>query len=199
MLIDYFKLNERDSNARQYIYSHIPHHYVFKKDNNTKISSWQPRKRQFNVIGRMYSISPVQIELFHLRLLLIHIKGAKSFEDLKTVNGIVHDTFMSACLASGLIEDDQEWRRTLNEAVIWMMPRKLRSLFVRILIHCQPLKPEELWNEFKESMSEDFSRNFSIEEGHKKLISKSILYFIVKVTIFQHSQVCHKLMKLMTH
>ncbi|XP_044597970.1 uncharacterized protein LOC123274429 [Cotesia glomerata] len=168
MLIDYFKLNERDPNAHQYIYSDIPHHYVFKKDKDTKISSWQPRKRQFNVIGRMYSISPAQVELFHLRLLLLHIKGATSFENLRTVNRILCDTFMSACLAAGLIEDDQEWRKTLIEAVVWMMPRQLRYLFVRILMHCQPLKPEELWNEFKGPLSEDFNRNFEPEEAQRR-------------------------------
>ncbi|XP_044585994.1 uncharacterized protein LOC123266031 [Cotesia glomerata] len=168
MLIDYFKLNVHDPNAWQYTYSDIPLHYVFKKDNNSKISCWQPRKRQFNVIGLMYSISPTQIELFHLRLLLIHIKGATSFENLRTVNGVIYDTFTTACLAAGLIEDDQEWRRTLLEAVIWMMPRQLRCLFVRILIHCQPLQPNELWNEFKEAMSEDYSRNLGIEKGEKK-------------------------------
>ncbi|XP_044578930.1 uncharacterized protein LOC123261402 [Cotesia glomerata] len=123
MLIDFFKLNERDPNARQYVYGDIPNHYVFKKDDKTKIASWQPRKKHHNVIGRMYSISPAQVELFHLRLLLVHIKGAKSFKELRTVNGTLYDSFTSTCLAAGLIEDGQEWRRTLNEAIIWMMPR----------------------------------------------------------------------------
>ncbi|XP_057322519.1 uncharacterized protein LOC130665907 [Microplitis mediator] len=168
MLIDYFSLNQRDPSARQYIYSDIPYHYVFKKNNDTNVSCWQPRKRHFNVIGRMYSVSPSQIELFHLRLLLINIKGATSFEELRTVNGVVYDTYMLACLAAGLIEDDQEWRRTLNEAVVWMMPRQLRCLFVRILIHCHPLHPEELWEEFKEAMSEDFCRLLSAEDGQNK-------------------------------
>ncbi|XP_044588723.1 ATP-dependent DNA helicase PIF1-like [Cotesia glomerata] len=96
------------------------------------------------------------------------LKGARSFEDLRTINGILCDTFTSACLTAGLIEDDQEWRRTLNEAIVWMMPRQLRCLFVRMLIHCQPLRPEELWNEFKKSMSEDYNRRFGVEEGEKK-------------------------------
>ncbi|XP_044588828.1 uncharacterized protein LOC123268010 [Cotesia glomerata] len=168
MLIDFFKLNERDPNARQYVYGDIPNHYVFKKDDKTKIASWQPRKKHHNVIGRMYSISPAQVELFHLRLLLVHIKGAKSFEELRTVNRTLYDSFTSTCLAAGLIEDDQEWRRTLNEAIIWMMPRQLRCLFVQILIHCQPLRPEDLWEEFKGSMSEDYKRRFGAEKGEKK-------------------------------
>ncbi|XP_057338433.1 uncharacterized protein LOC130676299 [Microplitis mediator] len=126
MLIDYFSLNKRDLSARQYLYSDTPFHYVFKKQNGTTMSSWQPRKKHFNVIGRMYSVSPTQIELFHLRLLLVNVKGATSFEDLRTVNGIMYDTFVATCLAAGLIEDDQEWKRTMSEVVVWIMPRQLR-------------------------------------------------------------------------
>jgi len=31
MLLDYFELNARDEEAKQYLYSDIPSHYVFKK------------------------------------------------------------------------------------------------------------------------------------------------------------------------
>ncbi|XP_044591985.1 uncharacterized protein LOC123270113 [Cotesia glomerata] len=168
MLIDYFKLNERSTEARQYTYSEIPRHYVFKKIDNTNNYNWQPRRKHFNVIGRMYSISPAQVELFHLRLLLVNVKGAISYEDIRTVNGEVCETFTSACLALGLIEDDQEWKRTMSEAVVWMMPRQLRCLFVRILIHCQPLYPEELWEQFKEHMSEDFYSHFGVNDGNQR-------------------------------
>ncbi|XP_058789934.1 ATP-dependent DNA helicase pif1-like [Phymastichus coffea] len=47
----------------------------------------------------------------------------------------------------------------MAEAVNWMMPKQLRHLFVLILIHCQPIYSEKLWEKFKDSMSEDFSRN----------------------------------------
>ena len=60
---------------------------MFKKEPGTNIFHWSPRKTKFNVIGRMYSISPTQTELFHLRLLLLTVKGAKSFDDIRTVNG----------------------------------------------------------------------------------------------------------------
>jgi hypothetical protein len=45
---------------------------------------------------------------------------------------------------------------------------QLRSLFVRILIHCQPLHPEELWEKFKLAMSEDYIRHFGILQGQNK-------------------------------
>lgn len=51
-----------------------------------------------------------------------------------------------------------------------MMPRQLRSLFARILIYCNPLQPDKLWDDFKDSMSEDFSRHFSKDESYCKAI-----------------------------
>lgn len=146
MLIDYFALNLRDESAKQYYYTEIPCHYTFKKYkiNNEIVHTWEPRKSHFNCIGRMYFISPTQVELFHLRLLLLSVKGATSFNNLKTVNGELKQTYIETCLALGLIEDDEEWRRTMDEATTWMMPRRLRRLFVRLLIHCHPAHPEDL-------------------------------------------------------
>lgn len=140
MLIDYFALNLRDEEARNYLYTEIPCYYTFKKEkiNGRIISRWVKRSSHYNCIGRMYSVSPTQIELFHLRLLLLNIKGATSFEHLRTVNGQCNQTFSATCLALGLIEDDEEWKRSMDEAVKWMMPQQLRRLFSRILIHCQP-------------------------------------------------------------
>ncbi|XP_043485189.1 uncharacterized protein LOC122513026 [Leptopilina heterotoma] len=131
MLLEYFDLNRRDSQARQYTYAEIPCYYVFKKERGENALKWMKRKGSFNVIGRMYSISPSQSELFHLRLLLIVVKGATSYDHLRTVNNIVHDIFRSACLALGLIEDDGEWERALTEGEVWMMPQQLRRLFVQ--------------------------------------------------------------------
>ena len=108
MLLDYFKLNLEDENAKQYLYKDIPCHYTYKKNTVTKTTQWQMRKSQFNIFGRIHSVSPTEFELFHLRLLLLHVKGATSFDYLKTVNGHLLPSFSAACLALGLIEDDEE-------------------------------------------------------------------------------------------
>jgi len=49
-----------------------------------------------------------------------------------------------------------------------MMPRRLRNLFVRILIHCQPVHPKKLWDDFKRDMSEDYIRQYGFTVGIKK-------------------------------
>lgn len=38
-----------------------------------------------NALGRVYTVHPHNREAFHMRLLLHHIRGPISFEDLKTV------------------------------------------------------------------------------------------------------------------
>lgn len=171
MLLDYFELNTRDEEAKQYLYSDIPSYYVFKKTiiNGKTINRWEKRQRYFNCIGRMYSVSLSQIELFHLRILLLHVKGASSFQELRTVNNEIHQTFTAACLALGLIEDDEEWYHAMNEAKVWMTPRRLRNLFIRILIYCQPVHAKKLWDEFKKDMSEDYIRRFGSIIGMKKV------------------------------
>ena len=43
----------------------------------------------------MYTVSPIDIEKYPLRLLLLYINGPKSFKDLKTspFTGIIYKTF----------------------------------------------------------------------------------------------------------
>lgn len=75
----WFQLNQTDIEARNFIYSEIPYHYVFNKQSCV----WNTRKRGENkVISRLNTVSQRDEERFHLRLLLLHVQGAQSFEDL---------------------------------------------------------------------------------------------------------------------
>eukprot|EP00794_Sanderia_malayensis_P021398 gene21398-biopygen17176 len=105
MLMAYFTLNQREQNAHQYLYKDIPEHYTFNK--STK--QWQQCKRRppKGVIVRIYNVLPSDAERFALRLILLHRKGATSFEDIRTVDGVTHDTFKNAARAMSLLEDDE--------------------------------------------------------------------------------------------
>ena len=72
----------------------------------------------------MYSVTPKDRARFYLRLLLLHVKGAKSFDDLKIVDGHPFDSYEEACRARGLLIDDTEWDRTLNEASLFASPKQ---------------------------------------------------------------------------
>lgn len=153
MLTGWFQLNRIDPNARRFLYSQIPLHYTWKPNDH----EWLPRtKNAPKVIARIYNINPNQEELFHLRYLLLHVRGCKSFEDLYSFRGVRYMTFKDVCIARDFISDDQIWDKTLGEAVHKEMPQQLRQLFVTILINGNVAFPFRLWEKYKKDMFLDF-------------------------------------------
>ncbi|XP_052189987.1 uncharacterized protein LOC127799809 [Diospyros lotus] len=119
-----------------FTYQEFPQHYVWLKSEKR----WKSREMGY-AIGRMYFASPNCGERFYLRLLLTVVKGPKSFQSLRTIDNVVHDTFKLACVAMGLLEDDEEWIQCLKEAVVMKTGYQLRRLFSIILTQCSPLNP----------------------------------------------------------
>jgi len=78
------------------------------------------RKRSFT-IGRMYYAHSTLGERYYLRMLLNCVKGATSYEHLQIVDDTKHDTFKDACIAMGLLADDNEWHQALQEAGVWAL------------------------------------------------------------------------------
>ncbi len=66
------------------------------------------RKRGF-AIGCIYYAHPTLGECYYLQMLLNCVKGATSYEHLGRMDGREHDTFKDACIAMGLLMDDNEW------------------------------------------------------------------------------------------
>lgn len=143
-LLAWFKLNAEDPRARDYYYYEIPEHFRWRKDKGVFVA----RKVNWNVIGRIHCVGHVTSELYHLRVLLLHVKGATSYKDLMHYDGVDHDTYGAACVARKLTYDDTEWDKCLAEAVEWRMPGQLRWLFASILAHCNPKFPEELLDKY---------------------------------------------------
>jgi hypothetical protein len=80
------------------------------------------RKRAF-AIGRMYYAHLTSGEHYYLRMLLNYVKGATSYEHLRIVDATIHDTFKDACIAMGLLANDNEWHQALEEAGVWALGR----------------------------------------------------------------------------
>jgi len=93
----------------------------------------------------MFYAHPASGERFYLHTLLTAVKGATSYEDLHTVNGVTHATFQEACIAHGLLADDNEWRLCLQDAGAMQSGHQLCHLFVTILRDCGPSDPAALW------------------------------------------------------
>jgi hypothetical protein len=112
-LIAFFKANQLPGPigalARTLTYQEFPNHFVIQSDvNNPQSKVWCRRQRDSFALGWIIYVGPTGGERFHLRMLLMVVKGPQSFEDLKTVDGDICGTFHDTCLRRGLLEDDGE-------------------------------------------------------------------------------------------
>ncbi len=103
----------------------------------------------------MYYAHPTLGECYYLRMLLNCVKGATSYEHLWTMDGTKHDTLKNACIAMGLLADDNEWHQALEEASLWALGRHLRDMFASMLMFCEVTNPKQLWDAHWESLSDD--------------------------------------------
>jgi hypothetical protein len=82
-------------------------------------------------------------------------QGATSYEHLRTMDGTKHNTFKDACIAMGLIANDNEWHQALEEAGLWASGRQLHDMFAFMLMFCEVMNPKQLWVAHWESLSDD--------------------------------------------
>ncbi|KAG6646090.1 hypothetical protein CIPAW_08G169300 [Carya illinoinensis] len=151
MLTEFFSTNQVDQNARRLLYKEFPEFYVWSQ----QYKMWTVRKKQV-VIGRIVTANPSEGERYYLRILLNHIRGPLSFDDLKTVNGVLAPTFREAATMHGLLQRDNSIEECLQEASLYQTPSNLRRLFATILVYCNPANPRYLWELFEQDMSADF-------------------------------------------
>ena len=148
-LLAFFKYNTENADGRAYSYHEFPEHYVYER----KVG-WKPRTQRFP-IGRMWSASPFMGERYYLRMLLTVVRDARSFEALRTVDGIQHRFLKRACIALRLLDDDGEWIAMFRDALEFMTGRAFRHLLALALQHTTITNPLAIWEEFREGFCDD--------------------------------------------
>lgn len=149
-LTGFFKANERYPEARDVPYPDFPSKFTW--DSRTR--KWKPRQRG-NTSGRMVFVPPNAGDRFYARLLLSVATNVRSFEDLRSYQGVTYLTYREACFARGLLADDNEWKQALEDGRFMQTGWKLRQLFVTIVQNNQPSQPSELWEQFKRHLCDD--------------------------------------------
>ncbi|GAA0143031.1 hypothetical protein LIER_03805 [Lithospermum erythrorhizon] len=89
LLTEFFMKNKEPHLTGCYLYHEFPEHFVW----NAKQKKWTERIRNNRVIGRIYTVSPYQGDKFYELIILYHVRGPRSFEELRTVNGAICATF----------------------------------------------------------------------------------------------------------
>ncbi|KAG5525404.1 hypothetical protein RHGRI_031907 [Rhododendron griersonianum] len=157
MLTEFFRTNAENNGENRYLYSEFPQHYRW----NRGPKKWTKRVGYNKVIGRIYTVSPLQGDLFYLRILLNHVRAPESWEDILVVDGVECSTFQLAAEQRGLLECDNSIRQCLAEASSTHMPSALRRMFVSVLVYCEPTGVRSLWNDFHAFMTEDYPSSTS--------------------------------------
>ncbi|CAB3235217.1 unnamed protein product [Arctia plantaginis] len=93
-LTSFFAMCEADPFAATLMYVEMPKYYTWnqstkkfqRRKQGTPVPDW-PQMFSTDALGRLYTVHPRNDECFYLRLLLVNVRGPKSFAHLKTVNG----------------------------------------------------------------------------------------------------------------
>ncbi|KAM0832332.1 hypothetical protein ACQ4PT_064970 [Festuca glaucescens] len=150
MLTEWFVANARHASARSLTYCDFPTRWSWVAESK----KWVRRKRS-DKIGRVYYVHPSTGELYYLRMLLMLVKGAKCYADVRTYNGTVYGSFKDACTARGLLGDDTEWYYAFDEALEWGMGNQLRQLFVAMILYCGVLDENVFFEKYWTYLAED--------------------------------------------
>lgn len=151
IFLQWMKMNKKNSIARELTYAQFPTRFAWKTDKRC----WEQRKSHFTTIGRIHSVPPSLGEPYYLRILLNIVKGPKSFQDIRRIDGKVLPTYRDACYAMGLLEDDSEYVEAIKEASFSAVPSYLRYLFGTLLISESLSRPEFVWENTWTLMAED--------------------------------------------
>nr|XP_027108912.1 uncharacterized protein LOC113728748 [Coffea arabica] len=166
MLTEFFRMNSADGHAKELkcLYKDFPQHFVW----NATHKIWEPRQRR-STIGRLTTVHPTQGEKYYLRMLLMHVRGPKSYESLKHIGSRTASIFREAAEILGLLKIDDSAEQCLLEAVSFQMPYTLRHLFALILVYVLPPNPMLLWQKFEPYLSEDISKDKSLSAEQIRL------------------------------
>nr|XP_016476652.1 PREDICTED: uncharacterized protein LOC107798197 [Nicotiana tabacum] len=154
MLTQFFEMNRTNAEAMELnlLYQEFPEHFVWSSTEKM----WTPRKQR-HAIGRVITCHPTEGERYYLRMLLMNISRSKLYKDLLTINGERCSTFRESVEKRGLLQSDNSLLECLSEAASYQMLYSLRRLFATLLIYCNPTNPRQLWEQFEQHMSEDYT------------------------------------------
>ena len=136
------------------------------------------------LLVRLYTVSPANMELYALRLLLLNTAGPTRYGDLKTVDGVLYGSFAKAAEKRGLLESDDNWRAVMRDAVNEKMEgRKLIIHFAQLLYFQPPVDPEQMLDDFlhfllpqpQNAQDKELSRQI-----RKNVVLRKVEYYLLK-------------------
>ena len=113
-----------------------------------------------------------------LYLLLLHVAGAKCWRDIRTVDGVIHDSFQAAAVAVGLCSSDEHYHAALQDAISIPTPARARFLLATIPASCDVADRTQFWI------------LFSADLGLSEHMAVDAALFDVQQHLARHGQLC---------
>ncbi|KAL4132861.1 hypothetical protein QTP88_009943 [Uroleucon formosanum] len=168
--------------ARTLLYSQVLRYFTW-----AQTKKWMPCKQgspvdaclnlfKSNTMGRIFTVNSRQTVCFYLRLLLVNVTGTLSFLDKRNVNGQQYPTYKDACLALELLEDDNQWECMLTEAALNYTSIQICLLFAIELTTCFPARAEILWDNYKDSMTDDMLHQHRTQCNDQTITFHDVMY-----------------------
>ncbi|XP_058774354.1 uncharacterized protein LOC131648630 [Vicia villosa] len=111
-------------------------------------TSWFEANKKYDEARQLTYIN------FVSKMMLTHVKGPKSYDEIKTVNNVKYDTISDACFAMGFIGDDREFISAITKAFHWGSGHYLRLLFVHMLLSSSINRPKHVWSKTRHLLSD---------------------------------------------
>ncbi|XP_031333941.1 uncharacterized protein LOC116163953 [Photinus pyralis] len=182
-LTAFFALCQTDDFAGTLLYSEVPRYFTwnatrktFERRKQGKPVTGHPQLFSSDALGRLYTVHPNMAECYYLRLLLITVRGPTSFHSLRTVNGVLCESYRDACQHLHLLENDEHWDNSLHEASLTASSYQMRTLFAIIISTCFPSRPVQLWEQHKDAMTDDILHQARNASEHTELQYTAEMY-----------------------
>ncbi|KAJ1701662.1 hypothetical protein LUZ63_001441 [Rhynchospora breviuscula] len=163
-LTAWFDLNTTNPAARQLTYPEVTRFFMWLQPEK----KWKIREQGYR-LAHVHFVQPSAGDVYYERMLLNIVRGATSFDHLRTINGILHQTYKEACNAYGLLEDNSEWLYTMQEAAASASSEQLRAMFVDILLYSEVVDAKQLWQSCWNYMADDIVQTMRVTHNNPEL------------------------------
>jgi hypothetical protein len=117
----------------------------------------------------MYYVHPSAGKLFYLYMLLMIVKGARNYVDVRTFKTKIYNTFREEC---------EEWNILFDEAIVYVSSYQLRELFVMVVLRYSVSNLCALFDKYWLYFTNDIQRSICTTLGsthyvvpHEQLLS----------------------------
>ena len=178
-LTAFFAAMTQHPNMRHVVYPNVFQHFTYNKNTfQLRKNTMSSRSGQMaDTVGRlpMIALNPHTAELYYLRMLLYRTQGPTCFKDLRCVDGKVMDSYQAACIAHGIVEDDEEVDSVMKEAADVAFGHAVLEIFANMLMFVLQGQHLQFWERHKRLLCENFMPKARVNAPDESIVAEVLM------------------------